>query len=234
VLTVVPEETRLEINGAAPGDRYVVNSYLGSPTEVRPGAQAFLVRQEKPLLRPHFHEVDQFQVVMDGVGELGGDDALPGLIHYTDAYTAYGPIRTNPAVGTLTYLTLRRHAAVGANFMPESRVKRREAGGGGEHFVVQLGALPGEMSATAELARTARGAVAFEARAAPGEKLGLPAGGEGQEGYAVVFDGGIHVGGRDVEKGGLVWFTGPGELALARATAHGSTVAVLLFAPGTT
>jgi hypothetical protein len=233
MLTVVPEGTRLEVSGA-PGNRYVVNSYLGSPTQARPGAQAFLVRQEKPLLRPHFHEVDQFQVVIDGSGQFGGDDALPGLIHYTDAYTAYGPIRTNPAAGGLTYLTLRRQAAVGANYMPESRDKRRQSGGGGEHFVVQLGAFPGEMSATTELARTARGAVAFEARAAAGEKLGLPAGGNGQEGYAVVFDGGIRIGGRDVGKGGLVWFTGLAELAPARAAAHGSTVAVLLFAPGIT
>lgn len=126
--TFSPEQAHARVVGHE-GSRYVMSDYFGSHTAVGDGPQAYLVRQESPELRAHFHEVDQFQVVLDGVGKLGRDDARRGTLHYTDGFTTYGPIVTDPAVG-LSYLTLRKTPTTGLNYMPEEREKRaRERGG---------------------------------------------------------------------------------------------------------
>ena len=52
------------------------------PVEKGPGA----------VTRPHFHQADQFQVVVAGRGMLGDHEFSDGAVHYTDAYSAYGPI----------------------------------------------------------------------------------------------------------------------------------------------
>ena len=69
--TVTPAETSPVVRGHA-GARYVMTDYLGSHTAVAPGEQAYLVQQEAAELRAHFHEVDQFQVVVGGAGSIGG------------------------------------------------------------------------------------------------------------------------------------------------------------------
>lgn len=93
-----------------------------SPTRpVGDGPQAFAVRTEaggRPL-RPHFHTVDQFQVVVEGGGRLGHHELRRGSVHYADALRTYGPLAAGPA--GLTYLTLRCDADTGASYMPGSR-----------------------------------------------------------------------------------------------------------------
>lgn len=56
--------------------------------------QLLLVQQEIPesQILPHFHGIDQFQVFMDGDGRLGNHAIAPISIHYTNAWTGYGPI----------------------------------------------------------------------------------------------------------------------------------------------
>jgi len=54
---------------------------------------AFLVEKGPgAVTRPHFHQADQFQVVVAGRGMLGDHEFSDGAVHYTDAYSAYGPI----------------------------------------------------------------------------------------------------------------------------------------------
>lgn len=74
--------------------------------------QAFLA-ESTPLrvLRPHYHEVDQFQLIVSGDGRLGRHELAPYRVHYARAYTPYGPI-TNGANG-LGFLTLRAHPVPG-------------------------------------------------------------------------------------------------------------------------
>src|SRR3954470_14747220 len=40
----------------------------------------------------HFHIVDQFQVVLDGGGTIGRHQLAPYGVHFTRAYTPYGPL----------------------------------------------------------------------------------------------------------------------------------------------
>ena len=79
-----------------------------APGEIRP-PQAFLVEQEpNAIVHPHFHFVDQFQVVVDGGGRIGRHDVGPIMAHFAGACTGYGPI--TPGDGGLKYFTLRASA----------------------------------------------------------------------------------------------------------------------------
>jgi hypothetical protein len=54
---------------------------------------AFLVEKEPhAVVKPHFHQADQYQVVVQGGGRLGTHDVGTVAVHYTDAWSAYGPI----------------------------------------------------------------------------------------------------------------------------------------------
>jgi hypothetical protein len=44
----------------------------------------------------HFHDYDQFQVVIKGSVDMAGEVLTPGSVHYTDAHTPYGPFTAGP------------------------------------------------------------------------------------------------------------------------------------------
>ena len=232
--TVTPAETVPVIRGHE-GARYLMSDYLGSHTTKQPGEQAYLVQQEAAELRAHFHEVDQFQVVVGGEGTIGRDRAVPGVVHYTDAYTSYGPIRTDPAAG-ISYLTLRRDPTTGINYMPEERERRRRLAGRGEHFTVLLDERVATGAGPVELGGTGRGARAYGVRLAPGETLCLDDLPAGQAGYAVVLAGALVAAERLLPAGSVVSFEDVAEVAGLAAgrgaeRAEGAEVAVALFPP---
>src|SRR5690349_5428777 len=70
----------------------------------------------------HFHTVDQFQIVVEGRGKFGRHDAAPYLVHFSRAYTPYGPLRADEKTGW-TFLTFRTRHDPGAQRMPASRDK---------------------------------------------------------------------------------------------------------------
>jgi hypothetical protein len=82
------------------------------------GATCYLIEQDpNTVIKAHFHQANQFQVVVAGGGRLGKRDVAPILVHYTDAYTPYGPI--NAGDDGLHYFTLRDGFDPGARFLPE-------------------------------------------------------------------------------------------------------------------
>jgi len=99
--------------------------------EVAPSADclypmAFLVEKEAAaIVRPHFHQADQYQVVVQGSGRLGLHEVASVAVHYTDAYSAYGPIIA--ADEGVSWFTLRNAWDPGAQYMPAQRQKLREA-----------------------------------------------------------------------------------------------------------
>jgi hypothetical protein len=89
---------------------------------VHDGAEGLLVDvAPKTRISPHFHQVDQFQVVVGGTGLLGKHALVPGTVHYTDAYSPYGPIRAG--VKGLLFFTLRDERDPGGYVVPENRDK---------------------------------------------------------------------------------------------------------------
>lgn len=96
--------------------------YLGGGSQFG-GAQAYLVEQTNHTVPPHFHPVDQFQVLFGAPGSFFGRRPVQDLtVHYADAYTVYGPlVGADPP---LRYFTLRATPTTVTRFMPESRVLR--------------------------------------------------------------------------------------------------------------
>jgi len=95
-----------------------------APGELRE-PQAFLVEQEAgAIVRPHFHYVDQFQVVAAGGGLLGRHEMAPLGVHFAAACTGYGPIEAREE--GLAYFTFRASAdETGAQYLPAARSRMR-------------------------------------------------------------------------------------------------------------
>ncbi len=98
-----------------------VRNYMGEPGSLEAGPQAFLVERPypNPRVAPHFHDIDQFQVIVDGDGRMGKKEVQPITFQYADAFTPYGPI-----VGRddgISFFTLRAVASGGYFPMPGSR-----------------------------------------------------------------------------------------------------------------
>jgi hypothetical protein len=83
--------------------------------------RAFLTRRPPgDVIDPHFHEITQYQVVVEGKGSIGQHALHPLTVHFTDAYTPYGPIVTSDE--GLAFFTIRpRTDNGGTHYMPKSR-----------------------------------------------------------------------------------------------------------------
>ena len=101
---------------------------------------AFLVEKEaNAVVRPHFHAADQFQIITQGGGRLGRHDIGTVAVHYTDAWSAYGPI---VAAGEgVSWFTLRNTWDPGARYMPGSRDQLRAARAKFQHRESTSGAM---------------------------------------------------------------------------------------------
>jgi len=87
---------------------------------------AFLVEKEPhAVTKPHFHQADQYQVVVQGGGRLGTHAVGTVAVHYTDAWSAYGPIVA--ADEGISWFTLRNTWDSGARYMPGARDQLRAA-----------------------------------------------------------------------------------------------------------
>ena len=95
---------------------------VGRPAESALAPQAFLVEQDPgTTIVPHFHQENEFQVVVEGNGFLGRNVVEPVRVHYAGAHTGYGPVVAGPK--GLSYFTLRARTDPGAQFLPGARDK---------------------------------------------------------------------------------------------------------------
>lgn len=118
---IVSTEERVQetvVRAGGTGQRY---DYIGSPGTIDANPQAFLVERlyTDARIDPHFHDIDQFQVVVEGFCKMGKKPTPPVTFQYADAYTPYGPI-----VGEkegFAFFTLRPIASGGFFPMPGNR-----------------------------------------------------------------------------------------------------------------
>lgn len=89
-------------------------NYIGRRVdEIIDAPQAELVEMSPhEVIRPHFHQVDQFQVMVDGNGSIGRNEARLVAVHYADRHTAYGPITAGPF--GLSFFSIRSKSDPGA------------------------------------------------------------------------------------------------------------------------
>lgn len=194
------------------------------PVPGRPYAVAFLVEQDPDsTVAAHFHQADQFQVVVAGDGTLGTHPVRAVSVHFTGAFSAYGPIVAGES--GLSYFTLRNGWDPGARYMPGARAElprpraHREAVGAvesGDGVQDVIAAAPDGMGATRHVL-------------APGARLAGPDPAEGGGQYWVVLTGGLDRDGGALGAGSCA-FVAPDEAAWAPvAGPAGAEILVLRF-----
>lgn len=154
---------------------------------------AFLVEQDPgTTAHAHFHQQDQFQIVIGGKGTMGLHDAAPVTVHFTGAYTAYGPIKADPQEG-IWYMTLRNGFDPGARFMEmaENRAFLRGIPGRAHREAV-AGPLPRPTAPTETLlGPDADGMGSWRYALGPGETLTGPDPATGRGQYWSVISGSL-------------------------------------------
>jgi hypothetical protein len=101
-------------------ERFERTMLMGQIDPATPGPQVQLIAQDAAtVLGPHFHDVDQFQVVLAGGGTIGRTRIRPNQVIFVDRHKVYGPVR--PDEGGLVYLTLRARHDPGPHWMPEAQ-----------------------------------------------------------------------------------------------------------------
>ena len=70
--------------------------------------------------RAHFHANDQFQVIVDGKGTLGRHELARYCVHFSRAYTPYGPLVADTG-NPLTFFGLRAHYDPGSQSLREKQ-----------------------------------------------------------------------------------------------------------------
>ena len=73
----------------------------------------------------HFHEVDQFQVIMEGSGEFGRHHVQPYYVHFSRAHTPYGPLHSAKETGW-GFIVLRSRFDPGAQRFPWAMDKLKQ------------------------------------------------------------------------------------------------------------
>jgi hypothetical protein len=149
---------------------------------------AFLVEQDPgEVANAHFHQADQFQVVVAGEGTLGQHAVRPFCVHFAGAHTAYGPIHAGPQ--GLTYFTLRNGFDPGARYMMRSENRSAlRAVGHRRHREAVAGPLDARASGEV-LAPEADGLAAWQYHLAAGEAVTGPPPADGRGQYWLVIDG---------------------------------------------
>jgi hypothetical protein len=113
------EHVRLE---AKHFDSYV---FFGAREAEGDGPQMYMNEVDRGVeLGSHFHRVDQFQVFFGDEGSVFQRKPIPELlVHYTDAFSVYGPFTAAPD-RDLFYATIRARSTNFGGAMPEFKDQR--------------------------------------------------------------------------------------------------------------
>lgn len=203
------------------------------PGEVRP-AQAFLVEQEPgAVVPPHFHFVDQFQVVVAGDGKLGSHAVAPLSVHFAGASTGYGPI--TPGDAGLSYFTFRASAdETGAQYLPGARPRMRPLTRRNVIGPRILMGTPQDVAARLEgVLETPLykddGLAVFYMRIAPNAFMTTPSAAEGNGMSMLVAAGSLALAGQSYAPWSCLFLTPEEGTATLRASEAGSEVLVLRY-----
>ncbi|WP_158932893.1 hypothetical protein [Acidisphaera sp. S103] len=152
---------------------------------------AFLVEQDPgSTANAHYHQQDQFQLVVGGHAMLGLHEVRPVTVHFTGAHTSYGPIRASQDEG-VWYFTLRNGFDPGARFMsmPENRVALRTIKDRKHRESVAGPLAPPTTPSETLLGPDSDGMTAWRYNVAAGETITGPDPANGRGQYWVVTDG---------------------------------------------
>jgi hypothetical protein len=233
--TVALDEAReVEVKRAGGIGRRV--DYIGSPGIIDANPQAFLVDRLYPEARidPHFHDIDQFQVVVDGSCRMGKKAADPVTFQYADAFTPYGPI-VGGAEG-FAFFTLRPIASGGFFAMPGNRHNMPGRAGrniAGRFNTSRARPARGDVVHERLMDGHADGAMALGLRLGPDAVAEGPVSDAGGQ-YYLVCEGEARHGERHLPRRSLIHVAAGEPAPVLRAGESGADVLVLQFARPTT
>ena len=226
VQIVSAADAKVHESSGKTGNHYVVSRYF---TE---GPQAFRIDFSEPhgVIKPHFHRVNQFQVIVGGGGTLGRNPVVPTAFHYTDGFTPYGPIVAGDE--GISFFTIRSTPdGSGAHYMPESRAELEHKAGRNE--VRQLEprtCAAGEATHETLIEATSDGLAAFALSAGPGTLFnGVDTSPDGGQ-YYIVIEGRVLHGGQELPSLSCLWVL-PGDAPPSFETADESARLLVLQFP---
>jgi hypothetical protein len=178
----------------------------------------FLVEQgADTLVQAHFHAANQWQVVVGGEGALGRHPVAPVAIHYTNAFSSYGPLRAGPE--GLHYFTLRNGYDPGARYVPDAAHEMRGR--------------PRQFREAKAAAGPPASAAALAALAAPVADILVPMAADGLAAWRHRLPPGAGLRGPDPMQGeGQYWVVTAGSLTLAEAVLPRLSCAFIFPADG--
>ncbi len=191
------------------GTGFWKSEYIISDSHGAPAPHALLVEQDADqVILPHFHEQNQFQVIVNGGGTLGRNEVRPIIVHYAAAYTGYGPITAGK--DGLWYFTLRPMMDNGAQFLPENRGKMKPLPKKHYHSdplptlsATELATLPAASVTTVQ--DDADGMLVQTMRIAPGGSLAAPPPAAGGGQFFLVTAGVAKVAGKPYGQWSCFW-----------------------------
>ena len=208
------------------GERRDLFHFLDEPG----GPEAFLVRvPPHNTVTTHFHRVDQFQVFHPSPGARYQRHGYAGvLVHYTDAYSVYGPIST--ADEPLDFFTLRAVGDSFTGYMPGAREHLVRRGERNLHGEVPLDVPFGRDIATADLFDAFDDGLRAAVWRVPGGATFTGPSARGSAGqYWTVLDGADIASGRSAAAPSLQWVGRSDPPAAFVAGSDGPTVLLVQF-----
>ena len=233
------------------GRDYTIAEYIGAAPKrghYVPGNEAndnglpqgFLVDQPPHAVTPpHFHEPNQFQVFVDGIGRMGAHAAAPLTVQYANGHTPYGPIVASET--GVRYFTLRQRWDPGAKYLPESRHLLRK---GNQRTRLKAGIHQGTIAdrrarTGAELEvvfpAEADGLAAWMLRLGPDGRASLPEAAMGGGQYVIVTAGSMRHEAAELDRLSTIYVTAEEASLPVQAGSDGLDLLVLQFPrPGET
>ena len=190
-----------------------------------PGPLAFMVTSPPTyVLDAHMHPTDQFQLFVKGAAKIGRHGAKLGGIHYSDAYTPYGPI-ISECEGDYGYYTLRPAWSTDTHWIPAEIALAKGRSGRNLTADADLGGARGAVDLIDEPDGVGARVVIAEA----GEQVVIPPSPGGF--YCVVLEGEVLLDGEAKPPLSCIWSAD--ETISPVAGAEGASLAILRFAtPG--
>ncbi|MBY0337861.1 MAG: hypothetical protein K2X11_14690 [Acetobacteraceae bacterium] len=228
-----PPPSPTSSNSVDPRAMPMVDYVAPAPGEAHP-PQAFLVEQEEnAIVHPHFHFVDQFQVVVAGEGTIGRHALRPIMAHFAGGSTGYGPI--TPSAKGLSYFTLRASAdGTGAQFLPAARARMAS---GPKRYVLADPVRPSEAGELGQRRETAVETVLREEdglavvmlRIPPGGRSAAPSPSEGGGQSMLVVGGALRHAGRAFGRLSALFVSRDEASFVAEAGPEGAELLVLQY-----
>lgn len=218
------------------GGRHQVGrtDFIAAPRERPDLPQAFIIDTTAGRRLPtHFHEVDQFQVVIEGDGRLARHPLAKGGVHFARGFTPYGAI-TMGGQG-LSFMTLRARRDPGkAQFLPERMPRLEEVKDRRPWQTTRMPQFrpPVDGVALDPIAglRDEQGLAGWSLTLAPGARAALPSAAASDGQFLVVLEGSLARDGKSYPHPAVA-YVAPEEAAMTVTAGPDGLKAVLLNFP---